>query len=64
MEKKSEDWVKSFIYIKNNNGPKIDPWGTPEEIGMVPEMLPFTKTLCFLLLRYDLNQSIWGFWMP
>ena len=43
--------MKSFIYIKNNNGPKIDPLGTPEVIGMVSEMLPFTKILCFLFIK-------------
>ena len=22
-------WCKSFIYIRNYKGPKMDPWGTP-----------------------------------
>ena len=26
-----EAWVKSFIYNKNNKGPRIDPCGTPDE---------------------------------
>ena len=27
LEDKSPD--KSFIQIKNNNGPRVEPWGTP-----------------------------------
>src|SRR5688572_2932413 len=30
---KSEQFTMSFTYIKNNNGPRIEPWGTPQHIG-------------------------------
>ena len=25
--------LRSFMYIRKNNGPKIEPWGTPASIG-------------------------------
>lgn len=25
-----KNWSRSKIYVENNNGPKIDPWGTPQ----------------------------------
>ena len=28
----SEARVISFIYTRNNNGPRMDPWGTPHPI--------------------------------
>ena len=28
----------SFIYIRNNKGPNIEPWGTPHEIYWSMEM--------------------------
>lgn len=63
-EKKFEARGKSLIWTKNSRGPKIDPCDMPDEIRVVVEVRPFTKTLCFLLLRYDLNQLIWEFWIP
>ena len=26
-------WLKSFMYIREKSGPKIDPWGTPARTG-------------------------------
>jgi hypothetical protein len=44
---------KSFIYSRNNNGPKIDPWGTPFLILPQQEYTwPFiTPTFCCLSSR-------------
>ena len=42
---------KSLIYIKNNNGPSMEPWGTPALTSDQSETCPFNKTLCFLFLR-------------
>ena len=42
---------KSLIYIKNNNGPSMEPWGIPALTSGQSETCPFNKTLCFLFLR-------------
>ena len=42
---------KSLIYIKNNNGPSIEPWETPALTSGQSEICPFNKTLCFIFLR-------------
>ena len=41
---------KSFIQIINNNGPRIDPWGTPDSIldREQESSWSFNTTLCFL----------------
>ena len=31
---------KSLMYNKNNNGPKIDPWGTPYLMYLEEELKP------------------------
>ena len=36
---------RSFIYIKNSNGPKIDPCGPPALINFQRDFLPIIKTL-------------------
>ena len=41
---------KSFIYIINNNGPMIEPCGTPVVIG---KMLDFMLFICVYCLRCD-----------
>ena len=38
--------AKSLIYIKNNNGPRMEPWGTPALILVHEEDCPFNTTLC------------------
>ena len=47
---------RSLIYIRNN-GPKIDPCGTPQLTVCGFEMLPSTMHCCCLFNKYDLNQS-------
>ena len=42
---------KSFIYSMNNNGPNIDPWGTPVEIGNVFDISSSSFTNCCLSVR-------------
>ena len=34
------------MYIRNSNGPKTDPWGTPDITGMECDDVPLTTTLC------------------
>ena len=43
---------------RNNNGPRIDPCGTPQVIVCLPEIIPFTFPYCALLVRYDSNHLI------
>ena len=35
------------IYIRNNSGPKIDPWGTPVIRGDKHEVVLSISTYCF-----------------
>ena len=42
---------KSLIYIKNNNGSSMEPWGTPALTSDQYETFPFNKTLSFLFLK-------------
>ena len=42
---------ESLRYIKNNNGPSMDPWGTPALTSDQLETCPFNRTLCFLFLK-------------
>ena len=49
-----EKWiasVRSFMNIKNNRGPSIDPWGTPARILRQSENSPSKQTRCFLFRR-------------
>ena len=43
--------VKSLIYIKNNNGPRVEPWGTPALTSVHEENFPFKTILCFLFIK-------------
>ena len=52
-----EVFDKSLIYSKNNRGPRMDPWGTPQVIERESELWPFIHTNCSLLDRYEWNQS-------
>ena len=49
FEDRSPD--KLFMYIKNNNGPKMEPWGTPVVTFHHSDVWPFRRTLCFLSLK-------------
>ena len=40
-----------MIYIKNNNGPSMEPWGTPALTSDQSKTCPFNRTLCFLFFR-------------
>ena len=42
---------KSLIYIRNDNGPSMETWGTPALTSDQSQTCPFNKTLCFLFLR-------------
>ena len=39
--------VRSFIYNRKNNGPKIEPWDTPAKISPQLEHCPFRTVRCF-----------------
>ena len=43
--------VYIYIYIRNNNGPNIDPWGTPQLISLHFELKPLIVTNYVLFLR-------------
>jgi hypothetical protein len=50
----------SFIHIRKNKGPKIDPWGTT--CFTIPHFEEnfsndFISVLCFLFVRENLNQT-------
>ena len=42
------DEGKSLIYSKNNNGPRIDPCGTPKLLINKVEVFSLIYTYCFL----------------
>ena len=52
-----ETFRKSFIYSRNSNGPRTDPWGTPHDISSVFEFILLKDTNCDLLLKYEKNRS-------
>ena len=43
--------LRSFVYIRKNNGSKIEPWGTPASIGEHEDTWPFNRT------RWNLTSS-------
>ena len=43
--------AKSLIYIKNNNGPKMEPWGAPALTLVHEEDYPLNTTHCFLFVK-------------
>ena len=51
---------KSFIYTKKNNGPKIDPWGTPALIGDHLDYWLLRTTLWCLFLRNEFIRLIFS----
>ena len=44
------------MYIRNNNGPNIDLWGSPKLISLRSELKPLIVTKYVLFLRYEENQ--------
>ena len=49
----SEDTLsgRSFIYDKNNRGPRTVPWGTPEITGELEDDWPSMMTFCWREVR-------------
>ena len=47
---------KSLMYNKTSKGPSTEPYGSPQVISEVSEILPQTDTYC-CLFRHDLNHS-------
>ena len=45
------DSGKSFIYMINNNGPTIDPCGTPIVKGKISDLLSSISVYCFLFFK-------------
>ena len=43
--------TKLLIYIKNNSGPRMEPWGTPALTLVLEEDCPFNTTLCLLFVK-------------
>ena len=46
-----EQWIMSLIYIKNSNGPNIDPCGTPIFIPFIDDSALLYVTYCCRWLR-------------
>ena len=44
-------WFKSLIYNRNSNGPRIEPYGTPQEMNFRDERQPLNSTYWNLLER-------------
>lgn len=38
--------ISSFVYIKNNSGPKQEPWGTPNFRSKLPYLVSFINMCC------------------
>ena len=51
-----KQFSKSLKNIKNNGGPRIDPWGTPQVMFKSFESQFSTTQKCFLLKRLSANQ--------
>ncbi len=47
---------KSFTYSRNNIGPRLEPCGTPQETVRHFDVVWLTLHICFLFVKYDLNQ--------
>ena len=50
-------FLKSFRYIINDKGPKIDPCGTPFCITSLLQSVSLCCTICSLPFKYDFNSS-------
>ena len=40
--------------MRNNKGPSVETWGTPQVMFNLDDSNPFMETNCFLLLKKDL----------
>ena len=54
---KEDEFGRSFINIKNNNGKRTDPCGTPWLGEEEEEVIPSITVIWFLSIRYDLSRS-------
>ena len=54
---KDDEFGRSFINIRNNNGPRTDTCGTPWLIEEEEEVIPSITVIWFLSLIYDLSHS-------
>ena len=41
----------SLMKIRKNNGPRIEPWGTPAFISIKVDSLPLIITFCFRAVK-------------
>ena len=53
--------AKSLIYIKNNNGPRMEPRGTPAVTLVHEENCPFNTTLCINISKLLISCPIFHF---
>ena len=51
-------FCRSSMYSRKNRGPRTDPWGTPQFMGMGLEATFSTETYCFLSKRYELTHLL------
>lgn len=51
------NWGKSFMKIRNNNGPKCDPWRTSEGTGNLSEVWKDNLTIWKRFQMYDDNHD-------
>ena len=47
----------SIIYMRNNKGPIMEPWGTPASMVTVFEYTPFQQLRCLRSYTQSSNQS-------
>ena len=53
----------SLMYKRNKTGPKMDPWGTPDETfpHVHDQWVPITDTACVMLSKNEWIQSnVWS----
>ncbi len=48
--------AKSFMYMINSKGPRMEPCGTPDVIVSDSDLFWLIWTYCFLSVKYDVNQ--------
>ena len=60
-----EAWVKSFVYNKNNKGPRIDPCGTPNKICKVSEKIHLRAPFAFYkFIKDQFLDHCFSWYMP
>ena len=48
--------LNGVVYRVKSNGPKTEPWGTPQEVGSMSEKQLPVLMACRLSVRYEVNQ--------